>query len=846
MSMRRVKKEQAENLMITLREAHGETRKALMENRTQDALSILADCQDGAIALGTMIEESEGEGFSTVSLLEEYCELTYRVHEGIMEGGDENADGACGGLDSLLAKISSSIEDDIKVRKEVVFFPYKASMWDSLESIWMAADADPGCDAYVVPIPYYERSPEGALEIYHYEGDLLPEYVPVTYYTDYAVERRMPDIAYIHNPYDEFNYVTSVAPQYYSGELKKYVSLLVYVPYYITAGGVSEGQTYCPVYENVDYIILQNEKHRQFIHPSIPREKLLALGSPKADKVIRLCQNPPEPPEDWKAKMAGKKVYFYNTSLGGMLANTRKFLLKMEYVFKCFEGREDACLLWRPHPLMESTLDSMRKEFRSRFDELKKYFIEHDLGIYDDTPDIEHTIAQCDAYIGDSSTSVTALFGIAGKPLFLLNNNINALPGEEDWRGDIVKGPYVDGGNRWMITQGNKLYHSPKGDFHYEWYCDLSEYAYGNYYLKAIEVDGTVYVCPSGAEDIAVVRDHKVVRKIELAHRNDKMSCFYDAWRSGDHLFLIPFQYPAIVRYDMKRDKVDYLEGYNEFFVQNVEGEWRLGGSRIWEGFLLIASPAENKVLAIDIKTMKPQLLTVRSESRCGCCGMMPDGDELWMLPIKGKTVVRWNPKTGTVREYGDMPEGLYCVNRGAEYLSEEYPFGLGAFWKNKVVLPPSWGNMFVSIDKETGKAEEWKLPFPIPQKEKNGYYSFGGIGYFAEADGASKDGMLRFFYAPERRLYDIDPGTREYREVEITFDREQLLAHEPGFCEDSEWLAYGCSENALYSLPDFLDGKAIGGAFDRDRQLAAYRKIMENSDGSCGEKVHRAMMESL
>ena len=841
--MRKAKKQQAENFIKVLEEAHGEIRKELEKKDMSNALSILADCQDGAIALGTMIEESEGEGFVTVSLLEEYCELTYLIHENIAERKDAGADDVYEKLNDLLAKINDSVKRDIKIRKEVVFLPYKASMWDSLESIWMAADADLECDAYVVPIPYYERSPQGLLEIYHYEGEQFPEYVPVTYYADYSLEQRQPDIVYIHNPYDDRNYVTSVAPQYYSREIKKYTKLLVYVPYYITSGGVSEGQAYCSAYENADYIILQVEKHKQFIDPSIPGEKLLALGSPKADKVIRLCENPPEPPKDWIPKMAGKKVYFFNTSLNGMLGNTRKFLLKMEYVFKCFEGREDACLLWRPHPLMESTLDSMRKEFRPKYDELKRYFIEHDLGIYDDTPDIEHTIAQCDAYIGDAATSVTALFGIAGKPLFILNNNINTPPGEEDWRGEIVRGPAVDGNQKWIVTQGNKLYYSPEDDFHYQWYCDLSEYASGGYYIRAIEIDGTVYVCPGGAEDIAVVREGKVVRKIQLKHRNEKMACFYNAWQAGNYLFLIPYQYPAIVRYDIRRDKVDYLEGYNPFFVQNVQGEWRFGGNCIWKDFLLIGSPTENRILAINVKTLKPQMLTVESKSRCGCYGMMPDGDEIWILPVTGRTIVRWNPKTGAVREYSDMPEGLYCVNRGLEFLCDNYPFSYGAFIGKKLILPPNWGNKFVSIDKETGAIEEWKPPFAVALEEKNCYFPIGGIGYFAYPTDTLGKGTYRYFDAVERRLYDINMETREYQEIEIVFDRAELEAHEPGFWETSEWLVYSCSENALNSLPDFLDGKIVGGAFSRDRQLAAYRKMIANNDGSCGEKVHRAMM---
>lgn len=46
----------------------------------------------------------------------------------------------------------------------------------------------------------------------HYEGDLYPEYVPVTSYQDYDFAKRHPDMIFIHNLYDKYNYVTSVHP----------------------------------------------------------------------------------------------------------------------------------------------------------------------------------------------------------------------------------------------------------------------------------------------------------------------------------------------------------------------------------------------------------------------------------------------------------------------------------------------------------------------------------------------------------------------------------------------------------------------------------------------------------
>ena len=56
------------------------------------------------------------------------------------------------------AEISKRLKELISesVVYKVIFMPYKASMWDSLESIWMAADKAERCEALVVPITYYE------------------------------------------------------------------------------------------------------------------------------------------------------------------------------------------------------------------------------------------------------------------------------------------------------------------------------------------------------------------------------------------------------------------------------------------------------------------------------------------------------------------------------------------------------------------------------------------------------------------------------------------------------------------------------------------------------------------
>lgn len=817
------------------------------ENRMEDCPGLLEDCQGLAIALGSRIEALHGVGTPVVAALEEYCESIYQLGEKLQDFAAESAEGPadecrdhyetmCMGLE----KVRFAFLEEFPDRLEVVFFPYKASMWDSLESVWRAAEEDPECDAYVVPIPYYDKNPDGSIKQNYYEGDLFPEDIPVTKYEDYDLELRCPDIAYIHNPYDEANYVTSVDPRYYSAEIKRHTSCLIYIPYYATSGGMAEGQALCPAYLNADYIVIQAEKYKKFFDPSIPEEKFLAYGSPKFDKIVRLCQNPPEPPRGWKERMEGKKVYFYNTSIGGMLADTAGFLQKMEYVFRCFQGRDDVCLLWRPHPLLESTFESMRMKQKPQYDKLKNFFAENHLGIYDDTPDIAVAIAQCDAYIGDSGTSVTSLFGIAGKPLFILNNQIHALPEDDDWRGWMIRGFYPQGDGDWMVTPGNQLYHAPNHDYHYKYYCDLSEYTSGFYFGRAMEIDGKVYVYPFNAQEILVVADRKVVRRIVLPRRVEQAGAFAGAWHAGKYIFLIPKMYPAIVRYDTVKDKLDYLEGYNSVFVQNVQGMWRVGGQCVWKDFLFLASPTDQRVLAVNIHTLEVQLLSTGADNQQGCMVMTPEEEGLWLLPFEGTTVVEWNPQSGTHREYADTPEGFCCENRPNRYLCEERPFGQAAFGDKEVIFSPWWGNMFVSLNRETGKMSEWVPPFAVLDREKNGYYNMSTRGYFFRCSDVFGKDAWRFFSQADARLYDINMQNGGYQEIPIVFEKEELVSYDCGFGEMSDWLQYGIEENCFHTLPDFLDGTLPGRKFDRTAQIHAYGKIAANADGTCGRKVHK------
>ena len=839
--MRKIQRQQVENFIKLLGQAHDEIKRVVAEGNVVAAQDLLSQCQQGAIELGNLIETIEGEAFATIPYLEDYCELIFQIYEEIGREQYDNVGRIHKALRKSLIKIENSVRNDIKIRKEAVFLPYKAAMWDSLESVYLAAVSDPNCDAYVIPIPYYDKNPDGSFKDYHYEGNRYPENVPLTWYEDYDFEQRRPDMIFIHNPYDDCNYVTSVHPFFYSNNLKQFTDCLVYIPYYATAGGMSEAQALCPAYLNADYIVIQSEKYRKYFDQAIPDQKFLPLGSPKFDSVIRKCQNPPEPPEEWKEKMKGRKVYFYNTSLNGMLENTDAFLKKMEYVFNTFEGRNDACLLWRPHPLLESTLDSMRSGYRPVYDALKKRFVENELGILDTTPDIEDTIALCDAYIGDAGTSVTSLFGVAGKPMFILNNNIHSLPEEDDWRGEIIKGLHIDGQDQWYVTQGNKLYYSEKNDFHYRYFCDLSEYAGGGYYQRAIEFEGKVYVCPMNAQDILIVSKDKQIKKIELQRLIEQRGAFADSLQVGEYLFLLPNKYPTCIRFHMRTQEIQYITGIHDIFVVNIDGERRAGRACVWNGALLIGSPDGSKLVKLEADSLKTELFDTAIKG--GIAGMRCDKDDVWTVPYEGTIVTCRNLKTGETAEYDAGIRGFQCIQRPLGYVCTERPFYPPIRYEEKVIFPPNWGNQFICIDGKTGSIREWESPVSVKMTSKNGYMSSWGSGYFAYQ---TQEEVFRYFDIYERRIYDINVITKECREIEVSFDRKELESHTSGFSEESQWMQYCCNESAFNSLKDFVDGNITGNPFNRAQQTEAFSRINASVDGDCGEKIYRFASDKL
>ena len=438
--MRKAQKRETLECISSLHQAHEEIRAALRQKEYETARNMLCECQEFATVLGESIEKAEGEGHSTIAHMERYCETLFQVFKEIEIGaGGSSEHKWYKSLRKQLLAVENSVKNDISVKKEVVFLPYKVSMWDSLESVWMSADQDGECDSYVIPVPYFDRNADGSLGEMHYEGGDFPEYVPVTDWQEYDIAARHPDMIFIHNPYDGTNRVTTVHPSFYAKELKNYTDMLVYIPYFVCMDSdVPAHFCVMPGTIHADRVVVQSEKARQIYIKEFrkfereyncrgkfgdPEKKFLALGSPKFDKVLSTTRENVEIPEEWKRKIvredgSERKVLLYNTSVSKLLEGKEKTLEKIRSVLALMKELEEIVLLWRPHPLSGSTYAAERPQLLEEYEGLVEAYKMEDWGIFDDSPDVDRAIAISDAYYGDKS-SLVELCRVTGKPVMI-------------------------------------------------------------------------------------------------------------------------------------------------------------------------------------------------------------------------------------------------------------------------------------------------------------------------------------------------------------------------------------------------------------------------------------------
>lgn len=314
----------------------------------------------------------------------------------------------------------------------ILFLPYKYSMWDSFASIFEAAKEDENCEAYVMPIPYYDKDQEVNFTEMHDESGSYPDDVGIISWQDNQVDEIDPDVIFIHNPYDGNNLITSIHPKYYTNKLVCKDRVVIYVPYYVSYTEDKEVMVIMGEAEfYADYVIMQSEWYKkqfelEMLKHNIPKlwEKFVVLGNPKYDKIRSLNKYEYPLKDDWKEKLfdeSGNKKFtiLLDTTLEILLKQREKMLDKIVDIIAFFEKNDYLALIWRPHPLIKPTLRNMCPELIPTYVNLVELFDRLDNCIYDDTNDMHTAIAWSDAFVGKYG-SMIELYRVTKKPTIML------------------------------------------------------------------------------------------------------------------------------------------------------------------------------------------------------------------------------------------------------------------------------------------------------------------------------------------------------------------------------------------------------------------------------------------
>lgn len=831
---------------------------------SDDGIEILAQCQEYAINVGTILEQNN-DGLEVVHMLEEYCECVYNMslYNNFYEIQKKSV--------ALLKDVYTQISN-METQYTIAFFPYKVEMWDSLESVWKAASKDKRCRCDVVVIPYFEFDKRDKQWKLAYDGNRFPDYVQVVNYDNYVLKNIRPDAAYIHYPYDDSNKVTTIHPNYYSDKIKSYSNKLIYIPYYVTAGAISDNHKHFPVYKNIDYYIAQSEYFKESCRGTTVYDKMLPLGSPKIDNVIYKCEMKNNVSEQWKKILAGKKVVMLNTTLGDILNSREILLVKLRHFFELVKDMKDIALIWRPHPLTEATYKSMREELYEGYIELKTFFMNNNIGIYDETNDISDTIAISDAYVGSDGSSVINMFGVAGRPCFIFNNFlVDECSYQQQHRLNII-GAYINGKDIYFVsdifpgifkaenictavkTQGENISCVYMGDIR-----GCESHIWQQPYAYICNDESGTYISPLYGEYISFC---KCNIDSQAGQNKDSytITCTdkYDArplgkmYKFRDMLMFLPYDGFTIWKYNIKSEEwiIDrYTLAVLAKKIKNLSYGMLDYNAVYARDYMWMITGCSNSLLRYEPYTNDYKIFNILNDDY-NFNAISEDSDGIWLADFCKNELIKIPFKKNEidVDNIARIKINTAIINNSWKNMTGmKREFKTFIMVGDYIVLIPAFSDTIISVNKYTYMQEVINKDFLSESaKQCNGYNPqyFDSIRFATAVD---DNILIQRTYDRKLAVINIMDKTSSQCYMEVSDELlKTKLQNSDGF-EKMGRADYFCRRESIYfGIKQFLSQLSAGELETVvHRQKESLKDVVANP-GSCGEKVHEYIMKSL
>lgn len=853
--MKKYKKKELLAVIATLQKANeliGSDGKKIIS-----AVDVLSQCQESAILIGDYLETCKDEVIDIVKMLEDYCENIYQMSMEL--NSDFQRKTRAGMIKKQLMQIENAIQYNLPAdKKEIVFFPYKASMWDSMESIWKEASEDERCETYVIPVPYYEKNPDDTLGHMYYEGFELPEEVNITDWKDYCLEERRPDVAYIHNPYDACNKVTSIHPDFYIQNLKRYTDKVIYVPYFSTMNYLENHFCVLPGTLYSDAVIVQTEKVKQTYLEAFAeferdnnlkgaftkdKSKFYVFGSPKFDKVLNLEHYQYDIPETWRRLIyrkdgSKKKIILFNTSVQEIIIHKEEQIEKIRQVIKLFSQLEDVVLLWRPHPLNESTVRTMMPGLLNEYRELEKEFQDEKKGIFDDTADLYRSIAMSDAYYGTGG-SLIPLYGLTGKPIMREDTQLLEVESNLKKRYVSFADAYVDeNGALWFCAiDFNGLFKYDIANDELTWKGRFPNEGYEKRYRYSgcTAYKNKLFFPPYAAEEFAVYdMQTGEFQKIPINTYKVNAQKIYALAQYNEKLFCFGAQMPVVVCLNLETYEITYYEAIHQELKKYFINDSCPVLNRdiiVEDNICYLTSGRANIVLEFHMDDMSYQIHRIGKETNC-YISMKKFRDKFYLIPRNAVNIVCWDYRKGNIFEV--ETQGKQCEENAyfntCEYNDELWLFAFKGQHIGRIVKGKEEIEILedMSLYEKDDIFQENAQDFNA-QKISWAYSDDENIYYFST--------MNRSFYIRNGKSGEIVKRHLVMTEEEFLKARVSCMFRERKLCETASQCIY--KENNRAALSNYVDWVLANDDLKSEEQIHLF--LSENAEGhaDCGRLCH-------
>lgn len=843
----------------SIEKAHEIIKKMISNHQFVDE-GLLADLQACAIEVGTALEKEGQNTAGIVKLLEEYCEFLYKFSQ------VQNSSAQKPLFKSFRRIFVDAVKQikQIDVQYEVVFFPYKASMWDTFESIWEAAKKNSQYEVHVVPIPYYDKTPEGEFSKFYYEGEKYPDYVEIEDWQKYNVEEQKPDIIFIHNPYDGENYVTSVHPDFYSEKLRRYTDMLVYIPYAVTSKEpVAKEFAFTPGIIYADKVITQSETIRKGyieLYKELEREnqckgafgvledKFCALGSPKLDMVVNAHKRKWKFEDEWEkiatdSEGKRKRVVLLNTSINNMLKFDNLYLDKLEQdleVFKKYGSR--IALLWRPHPLLKSTYAAMRPELLNRYQEIVEKYRNEKWGIYDESGDLYKAVVFSDAYYGDWS-SVATLYQCVSKPVMI--RNCKDLYASDKLISELKQLPIVS------LATGEKeiyAYHSgynalykfeqKEGVMRFVQFLPNDVNGITTQFSDMTLYQGKIWFAPQKSKYMVLYDlKYKTAKKYPMPCGDTMAMRFCCGYK--DKVYFTPMNHTKIVAFDVQKETMEIVDDMEQFAPLLESVPTRTAGLPIQKGnkiFIPFMNPKGVFEFDCDIN----KIVAVHKIN--SCITLEKVDDTIYFCNHRGE-ICKYDIENGATEPVAQLQQNS---DKGIIVYFLKYQAGYLYAVPHQVYSNIS--NISYKIDVKTGEMTEidvLRIEAEVDTDRANGYKCFCGLW-------ETEDGTI-CTYSNAKNAFITLKAEEGVKVIPVKTDATPMFEQ----CKTYLWEStYYSVENFLHMLQlqmEDLLGNSAKSAEILVKQIAM-RRFREkepelglyNQKGDNGEKILEMLLNSL